>query len=335
MDSARHIGLRFTENVKDVGSVENILERDHIETIQFEVIEQMVFNSDRKRMSVLVKDLSDQKYKLYTKGADSIIMARLNNDNTPQGVVNVYEDFLQQASVRGYRTLMMAMKVFSEQEYIYIKAKLDDAKEDLANKEARLQECYEEIEQGLTYIGCSAVEDKLQDKVPETIAELQKAGISIWMLTGDKLETAENIGKSCRLIDPTTMTQHKLDYSDEDRIKEFLSEREGEKDKVVQTGEKEFLLITSDALGMIMDKSGDPDTATGDPTMIRSFVDFAMRCTAIVCCRASPAQKAQVVKAIKDRCEGEITLAIGDGANDVSMILEAHIGIYIYIYIYI
>jgi len=108
--------------------------------------------------------------------------------------------FLTKASVKGLRTLLMAMRVIDESEYKAFLADISSAEKDVMNREKLLAQIYDKFERGLVLLGATAVEDRLQDNVPETINDLQEAGIKIWMLTGDKLETAENIGYSCKLL---------------------------------------------------------------------------------------------------------------------------------------
>jgi magnesium-transporting ATPase (P-type) len=108
--------------------------------------------------------------------------------------------FLTKASVKGLRTLLMAMRVIDESEYKTFLADISSAEKDVMNREKLLAQIYDKFERGLVLLGATAVEDRLQDNVPETINDLQEAGIKIWMLTGDKLETAENIGYSCKLL---------------------------------------------------------------------------------------------------------------------------------------
>jgi magnesium-transporting ATPase (P-type) len=110
------------------------------------------------------------------------------------------DDFLNKASVKGLRTLLMAMRVIDAEEFAEFNRKVGDAEKDVMNREKLLVQIYDDFERGLVLLGATAVEDRLQDNVPQTIHELQDAGIKIWMLTGDKLETAENIGHSCKLL---------------------------------------------------------------------------------------------------------------------------------------
>lgn len=110
------------------------------------------------------------------------------------------DDFLNKASVKGLRTLLMAMRVIDAEEFAEFNRKVGEAEKDVMNREKLLVQIYDDFERGLVLLGATAVEDRLQDNVPQTIHELQDAGIKIWMLTGDKLETAENIGHSCKLL---------------------------------------------------------------------------------------------------------------------------------------
>ena len=106
----------------------------------------------------------------------------------------------------GYRTLFVGMKVFTNEEYEKVANELNNANMDMNNKETKLNELYDKIENELYLLGATIVEDKLQDKVPETIRDLKLAGIKLWMLTGDKMSTAFNISLSCNLISKTMKT---------------------------------------------------------------------------------------------------------------------------------
>lgn len=134
------------------------------------------------------------------KGADSIIKARLDDKKFSAEQRDKTEWFLDTASKQGLRTLLMAMRVLDETEKADFLREVRDAQLLKKGKEEKLDEIFDKFETGLELVGATAVEDRLQDDVPQTIASLQEAGIKIWMLTGDKLETAENIGESCKLL---------------------------------------------------------------------------------------------------------------------------------------
>jgi len=178
------------------------------------------------------------------------------------------------------------------------------------DREKTLAEVYEEIERDLEVLGGTAIEDKLQDGVPETIAILRAAGIKVWMLTGDKQETAINIGHTCNLFGPDTQTiiiegsrQAEVKAQMETLIRDLPS----------MTGEY-GLVIEGKTLTIVLRDHALP------------FLDLCCRCAAVICCRVSPQQKASVVALVKNNRK-VITLAVGDGANDVSMIQEANIGV--------
>jgi len=156
--------------------------------------------------------------------------------------------------------------------------------------------------------------------VPETIRDLRRAGIKVWMLTGDKLETAENIGFSCKLLTPE-MHITKCSTA-QDVYKHFNEQKVKENEQKMKDHIPRGLLIEDQALKYILrDESY---------TTKRFFTKIARTCEAVICCRVSPSEKAEVVKLIKEDDPSAVTLSIGDGANDVSMILEAHIGVGLY-----
>lgn len=128
---------------------------------KFKVIRRMVFNSDRKRMSVLLTDPNDGKIKLYVKGADSIIMARIDKNNLSEKQLSDTNDFLNTASKQGLRTLLMAMRIVDSKEAEEFIKKCEEAERDIKNSEARLDDIYDKFEQNFTLLGATAVEDRL------------------------------------------------------------------------------------------------------------------------------------------------------------------------------
>ena len=305
---------------------------------RFGKLRQIEFSSDRKRESVIVKEGS--LYKLYIKGADSIIEERLD-ESTPAEVLERSRYFVNLFSAQGYRTLYIAMKVFKEEEWEDFSAELEQAEMDTFHKKEKLEEITNRIENGLTLIGSTIVEDKLQENVPEVIKELRQADIKIWMLTGDKLSTAYNIGLSCNLINKEIKTffvegvEKKVDKNfnvinkeeQEEVIIKFVKEYkhfqgEFENGHMEKTAEKLKFGILVDEKALL--------TITNNEDIAKIFLEVAKEAVAVICCRVSPLQKSQVVKLMKNFDKKKITLAIGDGGNDVSMIMEAHIGIGIF-----
>jgi phospholipid-translocating ATPase len=165
-------------------------------TKRYEIHRRMEFTSDRKRMGVLFTDPDDGKIKLYVKGADSEIKSRLNKKYINDKTMDHIDDFLVRSSVKGLRTLLLAVKILSEQEFDKILQEWDEAEDDIENRDELLQQSFHTFEDNLILLGATSVEDRLQDDVPETLEDFRIAGIKVWMLTGDKLETAKNIGYS-------------------------------------------------------------------------------------------------------------------------------------------
>lgn len=170
-------------------------------------------------------------------------------------------------------------------------------------------------------MGGTAIEDRLQEGVPETIAELAKSGIKLWVLTGDKTETAINIGFACNLL-TTDMellilkASNRIDTSQllDDTLKKL--DKEAETETEAANGNRKYALVID---GTTL-KYGLEDATR------EKVLTLGMRCASVICCRVSPKQKAQVVNLVKKGLK-VMTLAIGDGANDVSMIQEANVGI--------
>uniref|UniRef100_A0A8D3CEC5 Phospholipid-transporting ATPase n=1 Tax=Scophthalmus maximus TaxID=52904 RepID=A0A8D3CEC5_SCOMX len=260
-------------------------------TVTYHLLAILDFNNVRKRMSVIVRNPQGQ-IKLYSKGADTVIFERLDPSS----------DTSCEFAGEGLRTLALAYRDLDENHFEVWMKKLLFASTVIENREDQLAVLYEEIEQGLKLLGATAIEDKLQEGVPETIACLNLADIKIWVLTGDKLETAMNIGYSCNLL----------------------------RDDMNEVGAMEHILSLSRAgIAGDADKSDMfADDSAFEETVILEHVllDLACLCKAVICCRVTPMQKAQVVELVK-RHRGAVTLAIGDGANDVSMIKTAHIGV--------
>ncbi len=280
--------------------------------LEYEVLNVCEFNSTRKRMSTLVRT-PDGKIKLYCKGADTVIMARLSEKQPFAETTTLH---LEDYATEGLRTLCVAMREVSEQEYRQWSKMYEQAAAQIAGRSEALDKAAEVIEQNLFLLGATAIEDKLQDGVPETIATLQTAGIKVWVLTGDRQETAINIGLSCKLISES-MTLIVVNEDTAHDTHATLSKRLASAQSQRNVGEFEelALIIDGKSLGFALQKEIAP-----------IFLELAILCKAVVCCRVSPLQKALVVKLVKNN-QKAILLAIGDGANDVGMIQAAHVGV--------
>uniref|UniRef100_A0A671XQI8 Phospholipid-transporting ATPase n=1 Tax=Sparus aurata TaxID=8175 RepID=A0A671XQI8_SPAAU len=273
------------------------------------VIMEMV-RGTRRRMSVIMRTPSG-KIRLYCKGADTVIYDRLADSSRYKEITLKH---LEQFATEGLRTLCFAVADVSESSYQHWLEIQNRASTALQNRALKLEESYELIEKNLQLLGATAIEDKLQDKVPETIETLMKADIKIWILTGDKQETAINIGHSCKLL-TKNMGMLVINEDTLDRTRETLSHHCGMLGDALYK-ENDFALII------------DGKTLKYALTFgVRQyFLDLALSCKAVICCRVSPLQKSEVVEMVKKQVK-VITLAIGDGANDVGMIQTAHVGV--------
>ncbi|KAM8743832.1 phospholipid-transporting ATPase IC isoform 1-T2 [Acanthopagrus schlegelii] len=347
--AARNFGYVFLSRTQDTITIR---EMDHETT--YEMLALLDFNSDRKRMSIILK-FPDGRVRLYCKGADTVIYERLSPNTRHKETTQTALDEFANATLR---TLCLCYKDIGADEYAAWSRKHKDAQLVLADREAALDRVYEEIESNLMLIGATAIEDKLQDGVPETIATLAKADIKIWVLTGDKKETAENIGYSCSLLTDDMQIHYGEDVNDKLRLRQTQRRHEppavriGKKKPMLpffpEPG-KNALIITGGWLNEILyekkkkrrrlrlrrlGKRPPPSTPQDGQPMddlekeMRQidFVDMACECEAVICCRVTPKQKANVVSLVK-KYKKAVTLSIGDGANDVNMIKTADIGV--------
>lgn len=213
----------------------------------------------------------------------------------------------------GLRTLLFGYRYINESDYRDWNAKYQKATTDLDNRQNRIEDAAELIEKDFTLAGATAIEDKLQAGVPETIDKLRRANIKVWMLTGDKRETAINVAHSARICTPYSEL-YILDDTEDDlkgKIESTLVEvSEG-------TIAHSVVVVDGQTLGTIESNEELKDM----------FFVLAAKIDSVICCRASPAQKATLVECIKDTMSSSITLAIGDGANDIAMIQAAHVGV--------
>jgi len=222
------------------------------------------------------------------------------------------------------RTLCLSYRELPEDEYKKWADEYHQASVSIGNREQEVDRVCELIECNLMLLGATAIEDRLQDEVPETIHTLARANIKIWMLTGDKQQTAVNIGYACQLF-TRSMKIKVLEGKSVDAVRDDIRSIRTEIDAT--KGEKKFWrsqIEQKEEFGLVVESS-TLDLAL-DPKNHEDFVQLATLCKAVVCCRCTPLQKARVVSLVRDKL-GSTTLAIGDGANDVSMIQAAHVGV--------
>jgi len=327
--AAHEIGLTFEKQVQKIASLRvnesqltdvlaaacgSISKKACPWNLQIPILELCEFDNDRKRMSVVV-EYPDGRRILLLKGADSSVLPHLVEEDERQQA----EDHLNRFACAGLRTLCLAFRELPDAEYSIWSASYREAlaavSEDRAVRVQKLA-CDVETGIGLRLLGVTAIEDRLQEGVPETLEFLRSAGIITWVLTGDKMETAISIGKSCRLLTPE-VTNMQISG---DRTQVLSALSMSEKD-ISRDGAK-AITITGQALGTILT----------DAYLRYRFFRVASLCETVICCRVTPKQKADVVNIVDEfhmyeTGDQPVTLAIGDGANDVSMITTANVGV--------
>lgn len=281
---------------------------------EYELLAVCEFNSTRKRMSTIYR-CPDGKVRVYCKGADTVILERLHPDNP---TVEVTLQHLEEYATEGLRTLCLAMREVPEEEFQqWVQIHEKAATTVSGNRQEELDKAAELIEKDFYLLGATAIEDRLQDGVPDTIHTLQQAGIKVWVLTGDRQETAINIGMSCKLISEDMsllIVNEESSIATGENLAKKLSAAQSQ---IAHGAEMEPLALIIDGKSL---------TFALEKDMEKMFLDLAVLCKAVICCRVSPLQKALVVKLVK-RHKKSLLLAIGDGANDVSMIQAAHVGV--------
>ncbi|CAM4528908.1 unnamed protein product [Lepidochelys kempii] len=329
--AARNFGFIFKSRTPETITVEEMGK-----LVTYQLLAILDFNNIRKRMSVIVQS-PDGQIKLYCKGADTILFERLHPSN--EELMSLTSNHLEEFAGEGLRTLALAYKNLTEEHFKEWSKILQEANTSLDSRNEYLAAAYEEIEKDMMLLGATAIEDKLQEGVTETIASLSLANIKIWVLTGDKQETAMNIGYSCNMLTDTMneifiVAGHTVTAVREElrKAKEHLFGQ----NKDLSNGHVFCEKMQESKQGSVLE-----ETVTGDYALVinghslahaleanleNEFVEVACLCKTVVCCRVTPLQKAQVVDLVKKHRKA-VTLAIGDGANDVSMIKSAHIGI--------
>ncbi|VFV46661.1 Hypothetical predicted protein, partial [Lynx pardinus] len=377
--AARNFGYVFVARTRDSITVMELGDER-----VYQVLAMMDFNSMRKRMSVLVRNPEGAIY-LYTKGADVVIFERLSKKGMTEWTT---EEALASFAEETLRTLCLAYKRVDEDVYEEWRQWHREASLRMQNRAHALHQVYEEMEKGLQLLGATAIEDRLQDGVCDTIRCLKQGNVKVWVLTGDKQETAVNVGFACQLLSENMLI---LEEKEITRILEAywgsndgllagqgpLQSRFLQQTKVAMVINGEFLdqlllSLRKEPRALVRDEDVDVDVeeawqepgerttdflraqrvslmwralgtqlrGTGLGPRVkdsgardgpevrreRAFVELAARCQAVICCRVTPKQKALIVALVK-KYQRAVTLAIGDGANDVNMIKTADIGV--------
>lgn len=350
VSGAKYFGFEFVH--REPGSVSIKTPEGTID--QYEILEVFEFDSTRKRMTVVLQkrktdeelmqmnEDDDDDVFILCKGADSVLFPRLansaGNDSVREPTLTHMENFARD----GLRTLVICSKVMKLKQWEEFHLRYRKVCADLLEVEAKtkgepnaIDDLQEEMERDLDLLGATAIEDRLQDGVPETMEKLAKAGICIWVLTGDMEETAINIGFACRLLN-NDMQRHVINAATYhmkgsilrrlDKIFHWIhggtriddeDEGDGNSTHAETNAGEHALVIDGASLNLVLE----------DPLYNLHLLRAALLCKVVIACRVSPQQKAQLVELVKLNVKDSHTLSIGDGANDVPMIQSAHIGI--------
>ena len=320
LNFARYCGYTFVDRgVDNTITIEKVVDQTKIYRINYNISNIFEFTSERQRMSVIInsKDLEGKdNYLLYIKGSDYIINKKIANKNN-----NIYKTIsnkIKEYSEKGLRILVFGYKIISQEEYNKFDEKYKAILYNLNHKESDFYDLYDEMEDGIHLLGVTAIEDELQNNVEETINKFLSIGIKVCMLTGDKYETAKSIASNCNLISKNMtfinlIHPFKSFQELENNLNQIYTELLGN----ISTNKKYCLIITGEVFFEI----------ASNKKTIYIFSRLFDLSETIICCRISPKQKAQIVNIIKEFNPDKITLSIGDGANDVGMILEADVGI--------
>ncbi|KAB0375077.1 hypothetical protein FD755_013569 [Muntiacus reevesi] len=329
--AAKNLGFIFKSRTPETITIEELGT-----LVTYQLLAFLDFNNFRKRMSVIVRNPEGQ-IKLYSKGADTILFERLHPSN--EDLLTLTSDHLSEFAGEGLRTLAIAYRDLDDKYFREWHKMLEDANTATDERDERIAGLYEEIERDLMLLGATAVEDKLQDGVIETVTSLSLANIKIWVLTGDKQETAINIGYACNMLTDDMNDVFIIAGNTAAEVREELRKAKENlfgQNRSFSNGHVVFEKKQSLELDSVVE-----ETVTGDYALIinghslahalesdvkNDLLELACMCKTVVCCRVTPLQKAQVVELVK-KYRNAVTLAIGDGANDVSMIKSAHIGV--------
>jgi len=298
---AETLGMRLEERDQKRMRVLNILgEEEH-----YEILENFPFTSETKRMGILLRHTESGNLLFYLKGADSALKPKV-----PEIQRGFLMDECENLAREGLRTLVISQKAVTESEYQKWKAMYQQAATSLQDRASKISKVVELLEKDMEFLGITGVEDKLQEDVRISIESLRNAGIQIWMLTGDKIETACCIAISTSLKTPQQEFFIMRDITEKQKVEreinDFGNNINNRKDLV--------LVIDGQTLAVAIEYSES------------LFFSLACRANTVICCRCSPTQKAYVTDRIKFYT-GSKTLGIGDGGNDVGMITTADVGV--------
>ena len=297
-DAARRLGFEFVARSRTTVTL-----RMAGHDVTHDLLNLLDFTSDRARMSVVTR-APDGTIRLHCKGSDAALLPRLRA-GTDGRLLEATQDNLASFSVAGLRTLLLASRVVPEAEWSAWNARYQAAAATLAGRDAALAAAAAALERDLELVGVTAIEDKLQDGVPAAVATLKAAGVNVWMITGDKQETAVNVGVACALLhSPSSPLRLNAPGSAADagaRLDELLAATAS---FAAEGGDGGRTPPPPSPASLPPELVVDGRTLAhllARPAAEAGLADLAARCAAVVVCRASPSQKAAVVTMMKRR----------------------------------
>ena len=294
---AETMGFTLVARDDNIISITNITGQQE----DYKILANFPFSSSTKRMGIILQHVQSGRYIFYLKGADTVM-----KDRVPDKQKAFLMEECEVLAREGLRTLVFSQKYLLPSEYEAWRKKYDEATHSMVNRENRTQEVIESLEKDMEFLCVSGVEDKLQDNVCATLETLRNAGIKVWMLTGDKVETAICIAISAGIKSSSQSLYIMKDMSNLIEINHHLQKFDSMRDCV--------LVIDGATLAVAIEK------------IEKTFYSIACKAPAVVCCRCSPTQKAQIAEGIKRYANMKVC-CIGDGGNDVGMIQTADVGI--------
>lgn len=268
---------------------------------RYAILANFPFTSESKRMGIILRHEESGRIIFYLKGADTIMKSKV-----PEFQRGFLLDECEQLASEGLRTLVITQKYLMKEEYEEWNERFIDANAQMVGREVAVRKCIETLEHNMEFLGITGVEDKLQEDVTVTLESLRNAGIQVWMLTGDKVETATCIAISAGLKSRYQTLFTMRDLEDPLLIMNQLNEFSAKDDCV--------LIIDGTTLKAALEHNE------------QSFFGITTKAPAVCVCRCSPTQKAMITEKIKSYT-GQKTCAIGDGGNDVGMIQSADVGV--------
>ena len=283
---------------------------------EFEVLANFPFSSDTKRMGIILRNKKYDHIIFYLKGAENIMMKFVKEE-----FIQTISEHAENLAAKGLRTLVLSQKLISQKDFDAWNKQYEIAKTSMEDRQKKITEVVSKLENNMDFLCVTGVEDLLQDDVASTIDNLRNAGMKVWMLTGDKVETATCISISAGL----KAKNHKIYTIKNDDIKAKVNEDKNKtevdvlKEKFNEYRDKihfdpHLFIIDGDTLDLALKNCE------------KEFFETAMLAPSLVCCRCSPTQKRIIVHTIKNYTDAR-TASVGDGGNDVAMIQEADVGI--------